>query len=445
MTTIAFDGRYLAADTLTNRDGNRSERPLCKLVVHEGVAYATGGHWWAIHNALVSWHQAGHPIADYPNPRGLDGALLAVHADNRQAAVFTHEAPYPDQESFPVALGSGGDLALGAMAAGVTAMEAVEIAARFDLKTGCPIDFVDLEWIEKGVQRWDHFMPSRKRPMPLNTPLGGDRKYPVVRTVRGVPIRDYVNFDNWKDGEGAGVVPLDAPADITANVADITARFTVTDGPATAVASYTYDNGLEGSFEYKEILVSDMCSEDKCISNFRREFAEALAPHINGQLLWRIRPELMRYRRHDEDRIAWKAYVRFALIPLGAQVDAAPVDLTDWRKDETTGSLEFEAVDIPKPVVTVLGATCRGSYALGGACRQCERCLREWQTMQRVSLEVARGLAPKTVEPFKLTGNGKTARRVAEVAQSMLEDPEGCSREQKTLEELRQRTNLYPV
>jgi hypothetical protein len=171
VTTIAWDGRYLAADTLSVRSGNRCERPSCKLAVDGGIAYATGGAFWAIRQQLIDWHQSGHPIDAYPNPRGLDGCLVAVEADTRHCSLFAHEVPYADLEAAPVAFGTGGDIALGAMGAGKTAMEAVALAARWDLKTGGPIDFIDMEWIGKGVQRWDGVMPSSKFPMPLNAPL----------------------------------------------------------------------------------------------------------------------------------------------------------------------------------------------------------------------------------------------------------------------------------
>jgi hypothetical protein len=187
VTTIAFDGRYLAADTLTVRGGNRVEQPLCKLAVRDGVAYAFGGMWWALTGELMSWYGACDSIVDFPNPRGLDGALLAVNAYSRQATLLTAEMPYPDLENPPVALGTGSDLALGAMGAGVTAMEAVQIAMRWDLKTGGHVEFVDLEFIDKGVQRW-----------------GCE---PVVRDTSGTPLRDYVKFEVTGNGPTARRVP----------------------------------------------------------------------------------------------------------------------------------------------------------------------------------------------------------------------------------------------
>lgn len=238
MTTIAYDGRYLAADTLMVRGGNRSEQPLCKLVARDGFAYAFGGQWWAIAKELIA---RGRRL---PDPKGLEGVMVTVQASSRQASVITSDVPYPDLEAAPIGFGTGGDIALGAMGAGLTAMEAVAIAARWDLKTGGRIDFIDLEHIDKGVQRWDDVMLSAKFPMPVNVPLEADE-------------------------------PVD---------------------------TFTFD---------------------------------------------------------------------------------ASVDLTDWKDDGTTGTMEFETVEIPKPKVRAGAFVCRGSYMLGTACRQCERCVAEWQRMQK--------------------------------------------------------------
>lgn len=267
MTTIAFDGRYLAADTLGVRGGNRSELPGCKIEVRDGYSFATGGYWGHYRSQLIAWHVAGHDPRSCPGA-GVEGAVLVL-SPQRELFVFTHEAPFPDPEVAPFALGTGGDIALGAMGAGLTAMEAVALAARWDLKTGGPIDFIDFEHIDKGVQRWDGVMPSAKYPMPVNVSLEDD--------------------------------PL------------------------------------------------------------------------------------------------------------------------SWKDDGTTGKMEFEKVEIPKPVVTAIGATCRGSYVLGTACRQCERCLVEWQGMQKRGQDddFAVSLLPKS---FKVAGNGRTARRVPETM--LCDDPD---------------------
>ena len=158
MTTLAFDGRYLAADTLGVRGGNRSEQPSCKIAVQDGYAFAFGGFWLHFRQQLMAWALAAFRDADPPEWRfcpakEVEGAMLVV-TPMRGLLVFTDQAPYPDPEAWPFAIGTGGDIALGAMGAGVTAMEAIKLAMRWDLKTGGEVDFIDTEWIDKGVQRW---------------------------------------------------------------------------------------------------------------------------------------------------------------------------------------------------------------------------------------------------------------------------------------------------
>lgn len=262
MTTITYDGRYLAADTLGVRGGNRSEQPSCKIAVQDGYAFATGGTWGHFRPQLMAWALIHLRDAE-PEWRGcpakdVEGAMLVV-TPMRGLLVFTDQAPYPDPEAWPFAIGTGGDIALGAMGAGVTAMEAVKLAMRWDLKTGGEVDFIDTEWLDKCVQRWDGVMPSAKFPMPVNDG--------VIRDTHGTPIRDYVKFE------------ADEPVD-----------------------TFTFD---------------------------------------------------------------------------------ASVDLTDWKDGGTTGTMEFETVEIPKPKVRAGAFVCRGSYMLGTACRQCERCVAEWQRMQK--------------------------------------------------------------
>lgn len=172
MTTIAFDGRYLAADTMGERGGNRSEHVGCKIHMRDGYVFAFGGYWGHWKTALIDWFLAGERDGKSPT-RDVSGAMLVINAV-RELSVFTHEAPFPDPEVFPFAIGTGGDLAMGAMGVGANAMEAVKVAMRWDIRTGGMVDFIDLEWLDKGVQRWDGLMPTTQFPMPLNTPFTDD-------------------------------------------------------------------------------------------------------------------------------------------------------------------------------------------------------------------------------------------------------------------------------
>lgn len=179
MTTLCFDGRYLAADTLTHRSNTPSNMLQPKITVEGGFAYAAGGMWCAMVPQLIKWHQEGAEPDGLP--KAENGTLLIVELSTRRLWCVTPAVPYLDEEGAPFTAGSGGDIALGAIDAGKTAMEAVRIAAKRDLHTNDIVDFVDLEWADKGVQRWDGTMPSSKFPMP-------------VRDTGGTPIREYVKF-----------------------------------------------------------------------------------------------------------------------------------------------------------------------------------------------------------------------------------------------------------
>jgi len=158
MTTIAFDGRYLAADTMSHRNGTPSNRASRKIATSNGCAYAICGQYACMIDDLIDWHRIGALPEAFPK-HGEGSMLIVELASRRIWVVQGKELPYLDEEAAPFTAGSGGDIALGAMHAGVNAMEAVRIAAKCDYATNDVIDFIDLEWPSKGVQRWDGLMP----------------------------------------------------------------------------------------------------------------------------------------------------------------------------------------------------------------------------------------------------------------------------------------------
>jgi hypothetical protein len=190
MTTIAFDGRFLAADTLATRGGNSSNCLSTKIALAGGRAFAFGGAWGPLQADLMNWYLAGAEPAQLPShARHSDGGtMLVLDLETRVPYVFTDKMPYADQEAAPIAFGTGGDLAQGAIRAGVTAMEAVQIAALDDLMTNDTIDFIDCEHPELGVQRWDGCMPSKAFPMPLHAVAPS-----VIQSVRA-EHRETVGF-----------------------------------------------------------------------------------------------------------------------------------------------------------------------------------------------------------------------------------------------------------
>jgi hypothetical protein len=167
MTTIAFDGRYLAADTQSSRGGIPSNLESRKIIIEGGFAYAVNGEWGPVAFDLIKWHQSGAEPDELP--KHGEGSLLVVELSSRRCWVVSGpKMPYLDEEAAPFTGGSGGDIALGAIDAGLNAMEAVRIASKRDLHTNDTIDFVDLDWPNRGVQRWDGGMPTTRCPMPVH-------------------------------------------------------------------------------------------------------------------------------------------------------------------------------------------------------------------------------------------------------------------------------------
>lgn len=135
MTTIACDGRTMAADSQETTGGDvriRSDAVKVALL-DDGTVLGVSGDANAL-PAFVKWLNAGSPRDD--RPTGFDATLLRLRPDgtveDAQAKSGVCWAPRPA----PCALGTGQEFALGAMAAGADAAAAVEIAIRYDVFSG---------------------------------------------------------------------------------------------------------------------------------------------------------------------------------------------------------------------------------------------------------------------------------------------------------------------
>lgn len=128
MTTIAFDGKTLATDsrTCTGSDTIVGERTK-KL-------FKVGGWWLAFSGnsqncaAALQWFKAGMPE---DKPKLENNFSVLTWNGHRLIRYECGLVPMPQNVKI-AASGSGIDIALGAMAAGATAAEAVRIASRFD-------------------------------------------------------------------------------------------------------------------------------------------------------------------------------------------------------------------------------------------------------------------------------------------------------------------------
>lgn len=141
MTTIATDGKSMAADSrgcANNIVRNDSEVKLHRI--SGGRITGCSGTIGAA-KAYIAWLDKNDGSA---KPKVDDGfRALVLHPEGRIEVHCNDEMP--DIAQAPAVLGSGGSLALGAMLAGASPAEAVEIAAMRDPFTGGTITELSIE------------------------------------------------------------------------------------------------------------------------------------------------------------------------------------------------------------------------------------------------------------------------------------------------------------
>jgi hypothetical protein len=145
MTTVAWDGKYLALDKQSTADGTRRLTTKARVAGGGSLSSPPKILSWAGCNAfgrvLADWYDAGADPAKWPEfqHEGEDHAALII-ATARQVEVFTagvagHCDVIAVEDTPFYAWGSGYRFAMGAMASGKDAREAVQIAGRFDIYT----------------------------------------------------------------------------------------------------------------------------------------------------------------------------------------------------------------------------------------------------------------------------------------------------------------------
>lgn len=138
MTTIAWDGVTLAADQRASSDEGCFQMRKIRRTADGRLLGAAGGA--AACSAYLDWLE-GDQVS--PRPAFQDRADDAVHAleimPDGEIRRHAHLGWFVVL-AVPVAIGSGSGFACGAMAAGKGAVEAVEIACRFDISSRGPVD-----------------------------------------------------------------------------------------------------------------------------------------------------------------------------------------------------------------------------------------------------------------------------------------------------------------
>lgn len=140
MTTVAWDGRVLAADRMAVYSSTPYR--VRKLFECERYCYGATGF---LHEAIriAEWLAGGARREESPGMG--DGGCNGIVVDRLTGQAFTVEgnrATLVRIRSRTFATGSGGDFARAAMAMGKGAIDAVKVASKLDIYTGLGVDYV---------------------------------------------------------------------------------------------------------------------------------------------------------------------------------------------------------------------------------------------------------------------------------------------------------------
>lgn len=130
MTTIAYRAGVLAADTLFT-DDNQRDSYGAKVFRIGGALVGFAGSM-ALGLRFRDWVRGG---MDGPSPYAGVGGGNGLIVSRTGVLGFCANGAWPVEEPF-YTLGTGGPFALGAMAMGADAQEAVAVAMRFDTQSG---------------------------------------------------------------------------------------------------------------------------------------------------------------------------------------------------------------------------------------------------------------------------------------------------------------------
>lgn len=142
MTTIASDGKTVAADGQMTAGNEIVSRDRTKIKTHKDAILAFTGAS-ALQDVMFTWYEEGADPAKITGCLSDQDWTLAVF---RAAGVmyYRNNCPYPLAAAYPFAVGNGQDYATGAMMAGASARRAIEIACDKDIMTSGQIAVLEI-------------------------------------------------------------------------------------------------------------------------------------------------------------------------------------------------------------------------------------------------------------------------------------------------------------
>jgi ATP-dependent protease HslVU (ClpYQ) peptidase subunit len=144
MTTIAWDGEYMAADSMVTVGGRINALDAHKLKRGRDFVMGASGdsaqiaRWWRDVSSMTLAEVVARGYPDYEEGKNEPRIMIAAPDDR----LFTHSAGMFLEFQGTIsgrrvwAIGSGDEIAIGALLAGATAEAAVHLASEVDPYTG---------------------------------------------------------------------------------------------------------------------------------------------------------------------------------------------------------------------------------------------------------------------------------------------------------------------
>ena len=133
MTTIAFKSGVLVFDSLVTQEDSYLGSMIKGIKTKKYLAAAAGNAEDVA--AFLRWVETDLDMDKKPDSVECDINAILINKKNDIILFDSGLSPYHIKTKF-FALGSGGHFAMGAMAHGATALEAVKVARKLDTKTG---------------------------------------------------------------------------------------------------------------------------------------------------------------------------------------------------------------------------------------------------------------------------------------------------------------------
>lgn len=143
MTTIAWDGKILASDTLAT-SGNMKLSGKClktrrigKYRIAFAGAFAPANVYFKTH--LEEDMELNQFLYNPVIPIEEDFTLLVIEDGQEYCMIFNSVSGYWDEFQSPVSIGSGSKFAIGSMYSGCDAIKAVEVSCALDTHSSLPV------------------------------------------------------------------------------------------------------------------------------------------------------------------------------------------------------------------------------------------------------------------------------------------------------------------